>query len=249
MRDERGYLMVALLVAMSVMGILMGAALPAWRTWAQREREAELIFRGEQYARAIALFQQRYANASPPDIDTLVNQKFLRKKYKDPMTGEDFQLVLAGGIPGEDGAGQPQAANPLAGSGRGVQLTVGRQAGAGQQPTGPGQVGSMGRGGIVGVVSKSTQKSFRLYNGRDTYNQWVFLGVQQSTRAGGPAGAAGPGRGVQGRPGGPGTGAPGTGGVGGTGAPVPSPRGAQPQPGRGGQPAQPGQRGFGGRGF
>ena len=30
LRDERGYLMVALLVAMSVMAIMMGAALPAW---------------------------------------------------------------------------------------------------------------------------------------------------------------------------------------------------------------------------
>ena len=264
-RDERGYLMVALLVAMSIMAILMGASLPAWRTWAQREKEAELIFRGEQYARAIALFQQRFGNASPPDIDTLVNQRFLRKKYKDPMTGEDFQLVLAGGIPGEGGTGQQQSANPAAGGGRGIQLPQGRQPGAGQQQTGPGQVGSMGRGGIVGVVSKSTQKSFRLYNGRDTYNQWVFLGIQQSNRAGGPGGAAGPGRGVQGGTGSPGTGNPGAGGAGGTGTP---PRGGfgqpvqggpmqpgrgapppPPPPGRGGQPAQPGQRGFGGRGF
>ncbi len=41
--------MVALLVALSVMAIMMGAALPAWHTLAQREKEAELVFRGEQY--------------------------------------------------------------------------------------------------------------------------------------------------------------------------------------------------------
>ena len=45
--------MAALLVALSVMGIMLGAALPAWRTMVQREREAELVFRGEQYVQAI----------------------------------------------------------------------------------------------------------------------------------------------------------------------------------------------------
>src|SRR5688572_28053411 len=104
--DERGYLMVALLVAMSVMAIVMSAALPAWRTFAQREKEAELIFRGEQYARAISLFQRRYANAPVPNLDVLINERFLRKKYKDPITNDEFQLIGVGAtLPGEQ---QPQ---------------------------------------------------------------------------------------------------------------------------------------------
>src|SRR5918994_6986455 len=139
--DERGYLMVALLVAMSVMAIWMGAALPAWRTLAQREKEAELVFRGEQYARAIALFQRRYANATPPNLDVLINERFLRKKYKDPITNGDFQLITPGtalSVPGLPQAqGQPQqptGPNPAAGRGRGLDLspTGGRQ---GQTPT------------------------------------------------------------------------------------------------------------------
>ena len=48
--------MVALLVAMSIMTVLMSVAMPAWRQATQREKEAELIFRGQQYARAIVLF-------------------------------------------------------------------------------------------------------------------------------------------------------------------------------------------------
>ena len=36
-------------------------------------------FAGEQYARAIALFQRKYANALPPSIDVLVNERFLRR--------------------------------------------------------------------------------------------------------------------------------------------------------------------------
>ena len=39
-KRERGYAMAALLVALSVMSIMLGVALPAWRTMVQREREA-----------------------------------------------------------------------------------------------------------------------------------------------------------------------------------------------------------------
>jgi type II secretory pathway pseudopilin PulG len=193
--------MAALLAAMTVMAILMSAALPAWRTQARREKEAELIFRGEQYARAIGLYQRRFANVAPPSIDVLVDGKFLRKKYKDPITDDDFQIITAGQATPADGqqAQTPTTPNPSAGRGQGpnLQPSGGRQQGPGftQQPA--------GRGGIVGVMSKSSERSFRVYNGRDTYNQWVFMGVQQSTRAGGPGGPAGPagrgGRGVDGR--------------------------------------------------
>ena len=87
---DRGFLMVALLIAMAVVAIWMTAALPSWRQQAQREKEEELIFRGEQYAMAIALFQYKNNNVPPQDIDILVSQRFLRKKWKDPVTGCDF---------------------------------------------------------------------------------------------------------------------------------------------------------------
>ena len=250
-RDERGYLMVALLVALSIMAILMTAALPAWRTLAQREKEAELIFRGEQYARAIALFQRRYANASPPNLDVLINERFLRKKYKDPITNDDFQLDSVGGalpsqpgMPGLGPGGQqtqaPTTANPTAGRGRGLDLSPsgGRQGQTGFAQPGAGGVGV---GGIAGVVSKSSGKSFRLYNGRDTYNQWVFMGVQQSNRAGGPGGLPGRG-GVDGRGGLDGRG--GVDGRGGTRGGTQPPQFPGIGPGRGFPPPPPG----GGRG-
>src|SRR5436190_10959605 len=91
--EERGYAMVALLVLMAVMAVAMTVALPAWSTMARREREAELVFRGEQYARAIALFQRKYAGAFPPTVDVLITEHVLRKKYKDPITNEDFQTI------------------------------------------------------------------------------------------------------------------------------------------------------------
>src|SRR5829696_9038850 len=207
---------------------------------------AELIFRGEQYARAITLFQRKYANASPPTIDVLLNEKFLRKKYKDPITNDDFQPVTAGtNVPGPQQPQAPDTRNPSAGRGGGIDLSPsGRQQSAGPgggfttTTSGSGSSFTLsaqgaGRGGIVGVMSKSPLKSFRLYNGRDTYNQWVFMGVQQTTRAGGPGGRAG-GRGVDGRGTGDGRGArggpsgPGARGV----APPPPPPPPPPPTGR-----------------
>ena len=218
--NEQGYLMVALLVAMTVMAIMMTAALPAWHTMAQREKEAELVFRGEQYARAIGLYQRRVANAAVPSIDFLVEQRYLRKKYKDPITNDDFEPLTsgAGGAPGEQarlGGAAPQ----------------GRTGGAAAPAQGRG--GAV-VGGIVGVTSKSPLKSLRLYNERDTYNQWVFMPVARG-RVGDAGGRTG-GRGADGR-GGDGRGGDGRGGDG---------RGGRGADGRGGDGR--GGRGGDGRG-
>lgn len=164
---ERGYAMAGLLVALSVMAVLMSAALPQWSHLARREKEIELIWRGEQYARAVELFQRRFANAYPPTLDVLVEQKFLRKKYKDPITGDDFQPIfmgqaLTGAAPGPGGG---TATRPL-----------------GQ--TGPGTAGAAGP--IVGVTSKSPEQSIRLYNGRDKYNEWAFVYTPATNRPGQP---------------------------------------------------------------
>lgn len=100
-RAQGGFIMVALLVGMAVAAIGMAAALPAWRHQVQREKEAELIFRGEAIARAIYLYRQKNGQNLPPDLDTLVSQRFLRKKYLDPITGKDFLPVAgAAAVPG-----------------------------------------------------------------------------------------------------------------------------------------------------
>lgn len=165
-----GYAMAALLVAMSVMAIVLSVALPTWKQTLQREKEDELVFRGNQYARAIGQYQRRNANASPPSLDALVEQRFLRKKYKDPVS------------PNEDGEFQL-----LYVSNQGT----GSQAGAGTV------VSTTQSGGIMGVASKSTAESIRIYNGKNHYNEWQFIALVQSTQAGsvGRGGQQGQGRG------------------------------------------------------
>src|SRR5258708_21620011 len=61
-----------------------------------REKEEYLVFRGKQYVHAIGLFQRKFANAYPPNVDVLVEQRFLRKKFKDPITNDDFVPIPVG---------------------------------------------------------------------------------------------------------------------------------------------------------
>jgi type II secretory pathway pseudopilin PulG len=101
----QGYAMVALLVGLSVMAVAATVALPVWKQMAQREKEAELVFRGEQYARAIALYQRRNGPGTlPADVDVLLKGRFLRRAYRDPITGEDFMLVRQSGQEGTGAA-------------------------------------------------------------------------------------------------------------------------------------------------
>jgi type II secretory pathway pseudopilin PulG len=240
-QSESGYAMAALLVALSIAAVMMTVVMPVWKQMTRREKEEELIFRGQQYARAIRLFQRKYANATPPTIDVLVDQRFLRKKYKDPITNDDFVPLMAGQtVPSGPGAAAPPA--PAADRGG-----IGGQQGAGLAPIGT--PGAGGRGGIMGVASKSKEASIRIYNGRTHYNEWAFVYTPPAIAPGsGAPGAAapGPGRGQRG-PGGqegpPGSFGPGRGGERGRGGPG---RGG-PGGGFGGPngPNDPGGRGVG----
>jgi type II secretory pathway pseudopilin PulG len=237
--SQDGYAMAALLVAMSVMAVLMTVAIPVWNTQAQREKEAELVFRGEQYARAVMLYQRKFANVLPPSLDVLLNDHYLRKKYKDPITGGDFQLLSGASAQANLGVPNGQTASASTPGGRVVSRgTTGSGTGSasgggrsGSSPTGFGLGTGVGAGpggtvpgGIMGVTSTSGAKSLRLYNGKDVYNQWTFVPVQRNLNAGtGAEGANTPGGGRGGR----GTQTPGRGGdsfrPGGTGGPGNSP--------------------------
>ena len=199
---DSGYALAALLVGLAVMGLAMSMALPVWSQAARRERELELIFRGEQYARAIELYQRIYAGAYPPDIDTLIEQRFLRRRYRDPMVPDgEFRIVyqaevseLLGGPAAVDGAGAAGGAERAAGDlervtgGGAAPRTPGFGADAMTTPAGGDSRLAEGlRGGVAGVVSRSADESIRIYDGRTTYNEWVFVHGGAEARPGGPA--------------------------------------------------------------
>jgi len=195
--------MAALLVALSVMAVLMTAVMPVWHHIAQREREEEWVFRGRQYARAILLFQRKAGpGVLPPTVDILVEQHFLRKKYTDPITGKDFDLVYS-----SQGAAQTPGQTP--GQTRPGPQTPGAQGATGASSSSTGRSGGFtapaftapafssaatpgGRGGIMGVVSSSKAESIRVIDGRSHYNEIPFL-FSAISAAPGAANTANPG--------------------------------------------------------
>jgi type II secretory pathway pseudopilin PulG len=195
--------MAALLVALAVMAVMMSVALPVWRQEARRQREDELIWRGNQYVRAIRLYGMKFGGQLPPSVDVLVQGRFLRQKYKDPITNDDFDLL------------GPAASQPGLAPGRG-QSTPGRPGQPGTMPTavgtpqtpsafstsGPAVSSGNVPGGLTGVRSKSKDESIKIYQGRTHYNEWTFIFVSANPGLGGPGRGVGP-SGPGGRPTGP----------------------------------------------
>jgi len=191
-RPDAGYAMAALLAAIAVMGVLWAMVMPVWKQSVQREKEAELIFRAGQYARAVALFQRKYANAYPPNVEVLLKDKFLRKKYKDPITNSDFRFlspvelqsipgmnaVAFAGRPGMPGAGANTgpagSATPPGGIAGATPNDPATRPGFGPQSSlGPNGRNAGPSGGIAAVVSKSSAQSIRIFKNRRQYNQWI----------------------------------------------------------------------------
>ena len=170
------------------MGVLMSMILPVWSQSAKREREAELIFRGEQYARAIELYQRRYVGAHPPDLETLVDERFLRRLYEDPMSEDgEFKVVY------QSEADEVQAGTAATGrAGERVGITGEPSSSPDQDGSfsNPNRFGSRPTGGVVGVVSTSDESSLRIYNGQEKYSEWAFVYTPSSTD---PAAVAGSG--------------------------------------------------------
>lgn len=96
------------LFAIMVIGLMLGLAGQTWSQVMQREREEELFFRGNQYRRAIESYcttghggvQGSYPRSLEDllkDPRSLQPKRHLRKRYLDPFTNEEFELIGAGG--------------------------------------------------------------------------------------------------------------------------------------------------------
>jgi len=89
------------LFALVLVGLSLTGANAQWKTMMQREREAELLYRGDQYRRAIAAYYYGQAgmNQYPLRVQDLISdprnhKRYLRALYRDPISGKDFISVL-----------------------------------------------------------------------------------------------------------------------------------------------------------
>lgn len=85
-----------------IMGLAAGMAGQSWSSTMQRAREAELLWRGQQYQKAIASYYsvRQGQQMLPAKLEDLLKDprfphvvRHLRRLYKDPMTGDDWELV------------------------------------------------------------------------------------------------------------------------------------------------------------
>jgi type II secretory pathway pseudopilin PulG len=84
---QSGYLMLTLMLMIALMTIAMMAALPDIKQQITRDRETEMIHRGNSYMRAIQHYYKKLGRY-PTKIEDLENTnevRYLRKRYTDPM--------------------------------------------------------------------------------------------------------------------------------------------------------------------
>ena len=97
--NQDGMTYVGALLAIVLIGIATTALTPMWSTMVRRDKEAELLFRLGEYRRAIARYRQDHGRY-PARLEDLLEDKtqrqvrrYLRRIYRDPMTGKaDWKL-------------------------------------------------------------------------------------------------------------------------------------------------------------
>jgi type II secretory pathway pseudopilin PulG len=173
-----GYVLIMLLFVVTAMGIGLLVAAPVWQTQIRREKEEELIFRGKQYVEAVRVFQLKKPGTFPRTIKEMVEEKCLRRPYRDPMNPDgDWNIILLPETAGQGSSLRPRPAGTSLGAEQAFRQEQGGQAFSAQTIlVAPERaLSSIRNAQILGVVSSSTLKSFRIYNDQESYDKWLFF--------------------------------------------------------------------------
>ena len=199
--EDCGYALLVVMMLATLLLISLSVALPKVYTAGQREREEELIFRGNEYARAIVLFRRQFRRypASVKELLQTNGIRFLRREYPDPMSRNGkWRFIHAdanGRILDSRTYGRSASTPGLQGpSGGPAGQPVGSTPDATKEPRETsaffGSDKEIQGAFIVGVASTSRRRSIRVWNGRTRYDEWEFIGVEV-TPAGLPPAAPG----------------------------------------------------------
>ena len=112
---EGGFLLLAVLLMMAFIIIAASIEIPQMVQQLKRDREEEMIHRGTEYARAVKKYYKKFGRypANLEQLDNTNQIRFLRKRYKDPLTKDgqwktltygDIQLLLNANTPGTPAA-------------------------------------------------------------------------------------------------------------------------------------------------
>jgi type II secretory pathway pseudopilin PulG len=121
--SQQGFTFLGLMIVVAVMGAALAGMGTYFSHEAQREKERELLFVGQQFRAAIESYYRRSpgAPAYPKTLADLVEDKrfpmpqhHLRRVYADPITGQaDWVAIEAPGGAGIMGVHSPSQAAPI----------------------------------------------------------------------------------------------------------------------------------------
>ena len=156
---ESGFMLVFAVVMVAIVMIGMAAAVPVMAKQLRRDKEVESMHRMQQYVRAIQLYQRDGCKCTnyPPTMDALeksTNQRWLRQKYVDPLTGKSDWRIIHNPQTTIKGFFGQELAGMVAGLGSAAGMTSGPGTGAIGAPVGaPGATGASGSTGSSGSCS------------------------------------------------------------------------------------------------
>src|SRR6266404_9074066 len=160
-KGEQGYAILLVLFLATVMLIGAMAVAPNVLTEGRRQREAEMIWRGKQYARGVKLYYRK-TGKFPTSMDDLTKPKlgslrFMRQAYKDPMNKKDgeWRLIYVGPTGQLIGSLKPPQTlqlSGLAGAGGALPGTPAAQLGAQSAGQTAGQTTGQTFGQAVGQI-------------------------------------------------------------------------------------------------
>ncbi len=195
--------MLAVMLAATLMLIALSAETQRLGQQIRREREEELIHRGKQYVRAIKLYYKKFGGypTTIGQLEKVNNFRFLRQRYKDPMTGEDdWRLIHVGEakpvkIKGFGGAAGGVSSGGTTGGiagGRATGLGSTGVGGLGAGSGGPGSnlPGSPGFGGPAGGPGSDTSQPVdastisKPAGGGKTFGGGPIVGIASSSKKG-----------------------------------------------------------------
>ena len=181
---DEGYVLLAVLVLVFLMLLALTVAAPKIAMQLKHDQELETQNRANQYVRAIRLFHKKTGNypTSIEQLEKTANQRFLRQRYLDPLTGkDDWRMIQVGqnkttvkGFFGKD----------LPGMGTGLGSAAGMQSNIG----GAGSTGSPGSSFGSGSSSFGSGSSFGSNGGTGS-----SFGSSTANTAGNTTGTSGTG--------------------------------------------------------
>src|SRR5208337_3473285 len=142
---DGGYMLLAILLLMAVMIVAATVEAPRLVQQMKRDREEEMIHRGTEYARAIKKFYKKFGRypANLEQLDNTNQIRFLRRRYKDPLTKDgkwklltygDIQTLLNSNAPGTPAAALGAQGQSAFGQSTAASSVGGNPVGTGQQP-------------------------------------------------------------------------------------------------------------------